>query len=77
MGCEPYAGTRLGKADQLNQYAYFLGEPNSSQLDADRYNKATAAGILAVARERLGKPKVVLTVVPEGQAATMVKGGTR
>ena len=67
----------LGKADQLNQYAYFLGEPNSVQFDADRYSKATAADLQRVAREQLTKPKVVLTVVPQGQAQMMVKGGER
>jgi zinc protease len=67
----------LGKADQLNQYAYFLGEPNSVQFDADRYAKATAGGVLRVAREVFAKPKVVLTVVPEGQTQMMVKGGAR
>jgi zinc protease len=66
----------LSKADQLNQYAYFLGEPNSIQFDADRYTKATTADLLRVARAQFAKPKVVLTVVPMGQAAAMVKGGT-
>jgi zinc protease len=67
----------LGKSDQLNQYAYFLGEPNSVQFDADRYTRATAADLLRVARERLTKPKVVLTVVPQGQTDMMVKGGAK
>jgi zinc protease len=67
----------LGKADQLNQYAYFLGEPNSVQFDADRYAKATAADLQRVARETFAKPKVVLTVVPEGRAQMMVRGGAR
>ena len=65
------------KADQLNQYAYFLGEPNSVQFDADRYTRATTADLLRVAREQFAKPKVVLTVVPEGQASMMVRGGAR
>jgi zinc protease len=65
------------KADQLNQYAYFLGEPNSVQFDADRYSKATAADLLRVARAQFAKPKVVLTVVPQGQSEMMVKGGAR
>jgi zinc protease len=67
----------LGKADQLNQYAYFMGEPNSVQFDADRYAKATAADVQRVARQVFGKPKVVLTVVPQGQSQMMVKGGAR
>src|SRR5687768_6915355 len=67
----------LGKADQLNQYAYLLGEPNSVQFDAERYSKATAADLQRVARETFAKPKVVLTVVPEGQTQLMVRGGAR
>src|SRR5262249_51677613 len=67
----------LGKSDQLNQYAYFIGEPNSPQFDANRYAKATAADLSRVARERLAKPKVVLTVVPQGQTDMMVKGGAK
>lgn len=67
----------LGKADQLNQYAYFLGEPNSVAFDAQRYTRATAADLQRVARELFATPKVVLTVVPEGGAATMVTGGGR
>jgi zinc protease len=66
-----------GKADQLNQYAYFLGEPNSVQFDADRYANASAADLQRVARELFAKPKVVLTVVPEGQTQLMVRGGAR
>ena len=64
-----------GKAEQLNNYNYFLGEPNSVQFDADRYSKATAADLQRVARTQFAKPKVVLTVVPEGQSSMMLKGG--
>ena len=67
----------LGKAEQLNHYNYFLGEPNSAQFDADRYSKATAADLQRVARDVFGRPKVVLTVVPEGETKLMVKGGAR
>ena len=64
-----------GKAEQLNHYNYFLGEPNSAQADADRYSKATAADLQRVAQQLFAKPKVVLTVVPEGQTSLMLKGG--
>jgi zinc protease len=66
-----------GKSEQLSHYNYFLGEPNSVQYDAQRYAKATAADLNRVAREQFTKPKVVLTVVPEGQKQMMVKGGTQ
>ena len=67
----------LGKADQLNQYEYFLGEPNSTAFDAARYSRATAADVQRVAREVFGGPKVVLSVVPEGATASGLTGGDR
>ena len=62
-----------GKADQLNFYDYFAGTPDYVRQDAARYDAVTAAGVQRVAREYLGKPKVVLTVVPEGKVELMVK----
>jgi zinc protease len=65
-----------GKAEQLNHYNYFLGTPDGVQQDADRYTRATAADLERVAHEQFeDQPKVVLTVVPEGQSSMMVKGG--
>ena len=66
-----------GKSEQLAYYDYFLGEPNSVRYDASRYLRASAVYLQGVAREQFAKPKVVLTVVPEGQSAMMVKGGGR
>jgi zinc protease len=63
------------KADQMNLYNYYVGEPDFFQKDLDRYEQVTAADILRVAKEYLGKPRVVLTVVPEGKPELMVKGG--
>ena len=62
-----------GKADQLNFYDYFAGTPDYVRQDAARYEAVTAADVQRVAREYLGKPKVVLTVVPEGKTELMVK----
>ena len=47
------------------------------QRDAARYDAVTRADVQRVARMYLGKPKVVLTVVPDGMTALMVKGGSR
>ena len=69
--------TDLGKAELLNQYNYFVGDPDYVQRDAARYDAVTRADVQRVARMYLGKPKVVLTVVPEGMTSMMVKGGTR
>jgi zinc protease len=62
-----------GKADQLNFYDYFAGTPDYVRQDAARYDAVSAAAVQRVAREYLGKPKVVLTVVPEGKVELMVK----
>ncbi|MES2357721.1 MAG: pitrilysin family protein [Gemmatimonadota bacterium] len=67
--------TDLGKAELLNQYNYFVGDPDYVQRDAARYDAVTRADVQRVARMYLGKPKVVLTVVPDGMTALMVKGG--
>jgi zinc protease len=65
----------LGKADQLSRYNYFVGTPDYVQQDAARYDRVTAADVQRVARTYLGAPRVVLTVVPEGQTAMMVSAG--
>jgi zinc protease len=62
-----------GKADQLNFYDYFAGTPDYVRQDAARYDAVSAADVQRVARDYLGKPKVVLTVVPEGKVDLMVK----
>ncbi len=69
--------TDLSKAEMLNEYNYLVGTPDYVQRDAARYAAVTRADVQRVAREYLAKPKVVLTVVPEGQSALMVKGATK
>lgn len=69
--------TDLGTAELLNQYNYFVGNPDYVQRDAARYDAVTRADVQRVARVYLGKPKVVLTVVPEGMTSMMVKGGAK
>ena len=69
--------TDLGKAELLNEYNYFVGNPDYVQRDAARYDAVTRADVQRVARLYLGKPKVVLTVVPEGMTSMMVHGGDR
>ncbi|MEO8192306.1 MAG: pitrilysin family protein [Gemmatimonadales bacterium] len=67
------------KADLLNNYNYLAGNPDYVQQDAARYDAVTKADIQRVAREYLGKHKVVLTVVPEGKRELMLtaNGGDR
>jgi zinc protease len=63
-----------GKADLLNHYNYFAGTPDFVQQDAARYQDATATDLQRHARELFARPRVVLTVVPEGRTELMVRG---
>jgi zinc protease len=65
----------LGKSDQLNFYDYFVGTPDYVQQDAARYDAVTLDDVKRVAAEYLGRPRVVLTVVPEGNRELMVTAG--
>ncbi len=67
----------LGKSDRLAEYNYFAGTPDYIQQDAARYDHVTAADVQRVAAKYLTKPKVVLTVVPQGKTDLMVTGGAR
>lgn len=69
----------LGKAEVLNSYNYFIGNPDYVQQDAARYERVTAADVQRVAKTYLGRPKIVLTVVPEGKKDMMLtaSGGGR
>jgi zinc protease len=69
----------LGKAEVLNTYNYFVGNPDFVQQDAARYERVTAADVQRVAKTYLGQPKIVLTVVPEGKKDMMLtaSGGAR
>ena len=62
----------LGKSETLNNYNYMAGNPDYVQQDAARYEAVTQADVQRVAKAYLGRPKVVLTVVPEGKKEMMV-----
>jgi zinc protease len=62
----------LGKAEVLNSYNYFAGNPDFVQQDAARYEQVSAADIQRVAKAYLGRPKIILTVVPEGKKDMML-----
>jgi predicted Zn-dependent peptidase len=54
------------RADKLNEYEYYWGDPNGFRKDLDRYRKATPAGV----REWAGKvltpgTRLVMRVLPE------------
>ncbi len=54
------------RADFLNQYEFFWGEPNSFQRDLDRYRNATKAAVLETARKVITQnARVIFRVLPE------------
>jgi predicted Zn-dependent peptidase len=67
----------LGKADRLAAYDYQADSPDYVQQDFARYERVTAADVQRVAASYLQRPKVVLTVVPEGKQELKVSGGAR
>lgn len=54
-----------GRADQLNLYNVFAGDPGRINTDIERYRAVTIEDVLRVAREMLGPHRVRLTVMPE------------
>jgi zinc protease len=68
IGSMEQVGGFRGKANQLNSYDYFVGEPDSFERDLERYRAVTQADVQRVARQYLAQSKrVVLSVVPQGQ----------
>ena len=57
----------LAKADQLNYYYYFTGNPDYLAQDLAHMRAVTAADVQRVARQYLEAPRVTLSVVPEGK----------
>jgi zinc protease len=54
-----------GKADRLNSYEHYLGNPDYLQQDLLRYRQATAEAVTAFTRKYLQDPsRVVLVAVP-------------
>jgi zinc protease len=64
-----------GKADQLNAYNIYCGDPGYFDTDLERYLRADAAGLQAAAVEFLDPDRALaLSVVPKGQAALALPG---
>ncbi len=60
----------LSKADQLNSYEFFYGEPDSFSRDLDRYRDATVASVRDQARSVLNESaRLILRVIPEIRVA--------
>ena len=59
-----------GRADRLNHYAFYAGDPNYVAQDHARYIELDAQGVSAAAEKWLVKQEpVILTVVPRGESA--------
>ena len=57
-----------GRADQLNEYAVFTGDPGYATEDLERHRRVTPEQVAEAARRRLlDAHGVVLSVVPEGR----------
>jgi zinc protease len=59
-----------GKADQLNEYLYYAGDPGHAEADLARYRAVTPADVQRVARQYVaGRNHVVISFVPTGKTA--------
>ncbi|MDB4967647.1 MAG: peptidase M16-like protein [Myxococcales bacterium] len=54
-----------GRADQLNMYAYYAGDPAFLDKDIERYRAVAADGIQSWAQKTLGPGRLVVTVSPK------------
>lgn len=56
-----------GRADRLNEYNTFLGDPGKLEWDRERYSKATTAGVDRYTKDTLDlNRRAILYVVPQG-----------
>jgi zinc protease len=64
-----------GKSDQLNAYNVFRGNPDFFAGDLERYRRATPLTVRNAARKYLAfDRRVLLSIVPRGQAALALPG---
>jgi zinc protease len=77
IGAMEQVGGFGGKANQLNYYNYFVGEPDGFQKDLARYQAVTAQDVQRVAKQYLGGKRVVLSVVPQGKTDLAITPGVR
>ena len=63
--------TVLGKANQMNQYATFVGKPDYFQTDLERYRKVTPADVQRVAKQYLNDNHLTMNVVPRPKREMM------
>ncbi|HEX9104997.1 MAG TPA: pitrilysin family protein [Polyangia bacterium] len=54
------------RADVLNSYAYFAGDPGFIDKDLERYRAVAVDGVRSWAQKTLGPGRVIVTVSPKG-----------
>src|SRR5690606_29664806 len=64
--------TVLGKANQMNSYATYVGRPDHFQAELDSYAKVTPADVQRVANKYLTKDRFVMNFVPRTSEAKSV-----
>lgn len=59
------------RADKLNEYEFYYGEPDSLQRDLDRYRKATVDDVKTAVKNVLTPDaRLIMTVLPEDDSGT-------
>jgi zinc protease len=66
--------TVLGKADRINSYMTYRGKPDLFNEELEAVRKVTAADVRRVAQTYLTRPKVVLSIVPQGKKELAAQG---
>ena len=65
----------IGKADQLNSYYYFTGDPSYANEDLARYQALTPADVQDAARQYLAATnRLVINIVPAGRTDLAASG---
>jgi zinc protease len=67
MGRLERVGGFGGKADQLNQYYFYSGNPDLFEEDLARFRAVSPSDVRAVAQRYLGPGRVTLSIVPSGK----------
>ena len=55
------------KADRMNEYEFYFGNPDSFQHEIDLYRRATTASVKAVVQKVLGTNHLTLRIIPESK----------
>ena len=61
-----------GKADRLNHYYFYAGDPGWLEADLARYAELTTERVQSQLKQTLAAPGVILSVVPRGHAEQAV-----